>query len=66
MIHPALGLPLPLALERLGEENCRVEWTRRPRRPDKTGRARVVRVRENGGTVEITVSPFEDTLEEET
>lgn len=63
MIHPALGLPLPLALERLGEENCRVEWTRRP---DKTGRARVVRVRENGGTVEITVSPFEDALEEET
>ena len=44
MIHPALGLPLPLALERLGEENCRVEWTRPPRRPDKTGRARVVRV----------------------
>ena len=41
MIHPALGLPLPLALERLGEENCRVEWTRPPRRPDKTGRARV-------------------------
>ena len=43
-----------------------VEWTRPPRRPDKTGRARVVRVRENGGTVEITVSPFEDALEEET
>ncbi|MGI5883361.1 MAG: hypothetical protein ACOX83_00180 [Candidatus Spyradocola sp.] len=64
-VHPALGLPLSLALEQLGEENCRVKWTRPPRHPDKTGSARTVRIRENGGTVEITVSPFEDVLKEE-
>ncbi len=65
MIHSALGLPLPLALQALGEENCRVVWTRPPRCPEKTGSARVIRVREYGGTVELTVSPFADSLKEE-
>ena len=64
MINRALGLPLPEALELFQGKECVVEYTRPPRKPDKTGNARVVRVKEadNGGTVILTVSPFEDTL----
>ena len=52
------------ALELFQGKECVVEYTSPPRKPDKTGNARVVRVKEadNGGTVILTVSPFEDTL----
>ena len=67
MIHRALGLPLQKALELFEGKRCVVEYTRPPRKPDKTGNARVVRVKEadNGGTVTLTVSPFEDVLKSE-
>lgn len=64
MITCALGLPLDKAMELYAGKECVVEYTRPPRKPDKTGNARVVRVKEtdNGGTVILTVSPIEDTL----
>lgn len=64
MINRALGLPLDRAMELFEGKDCVVEYTRPPRKPDKTGNMRVVRVKEadNGGTVILTVSPFEDTL----
>ena len=64
MMCRALGLPLDKALELFQGKECVVEYTRPPRKPDKAGNARVVRVKEadNGGTVILTVSPFEDTL----
>ena len=64
MINRALGLPLKRAMELFEGKDCVVEYTRPPRKPDKTGNMRVVRVKEadNGGTVILTVSPFEDTL----
>jgi len=64
MIDRALGLPLEKAMELFEGKKCVVEYTRPPRKPDKTGNARVVRVKEadNGETVILTVSPFEDTL----
>lgn len=68
MMHAALGLPLEKArklVEEAGKE-CVLMWTLPPRRPDKTGSARVVRAKEEAGTVFLTVSFFEDALEEET
>ena len=64
MMQRALGLPLDQALALLEGKECVVEYTYPPRKPDKTGNARVVRVKEadNGGTVILTVSPFEDML----
>ena len=64
MMDRALGLPLDRALELFQGTECVVEYTRPPRKPDKTGNARVVRVKkaDNGGTVILTVSPIEDTL----
>ncbi len=64
MIDRALGMPLSMALRLFEGRECIVETTRPPRRPDKQGNARVVRAEENGGAVRLTVSPFEDTLEE--
>lgn len=64
MMQRALGMPLDQAKALLAGRECVVETTRPPRRPDKTGNARVVRVKESGGTVLLTVSPFEDELEE--
>ena len=67
MICRALGLPLEKAMELFEGKECVVEYTRPPRKPDKAGNVRVVRVKEadNGGTVILTVSPFEDTLKSE-
>ncbi len=67
MIKRALGLPLDKAMELFEGKECVVEYTYPPRKPDKTGNVRVVRVKEaeNGGAVILTVSPFEDMLKSE-
>lgn len=65
MMKAVLGLPLAQAKALLAGQECEVEFTRPPRRPDKTGAARVVRAACFAGTVRLTVSFFDDTAEEE-
>ena len=62
MMQRVLGMPLSMAMENLSGREVTVLP---PRRPDKQGSMRVVRAQDNGGAVTLTVSPFEDTLEEE-
>ncbi len=64
MIKRLLGLPLEMAEKELAGKEYTVAVTYPPRKPDKTGNMRVVRVKECGGTVQLTVSPFHDTLED--
>ena len=64
MIERVLGLPLSMAMEHLSGREVTVETALPPRRPDKQGNMRVVRAQDNGEAVTLTVSPFEDTLEE--
>ena len=65
MMSKVLGLPLEKALEAAEGRECVLEWTHPPRRPDKKGSARVVRAKEEAGTVILTVSFFEDGREDE-
>ena len=65
MTEDALGLPLDQARALFPGRDCHIEWTLPPRRPDKAGSARVVRVCERGETVVLTVSLFEDAPKEE-
>jgi len=62
MMKAVLGLPLAQAKALLAGKDCEVEFTRPPRRPDKTGAARAACF---AGTVRLTVSFFDDTAEEE-
>ena len=65
MMQRVLGMPLTMAMENLSGREVTVLTALPPRRPDKQGSMRVVRAQDNGGAVTLTVSPFEDTLEEE-
>ena len=65
MSNSALGLPVEEAKALFPGREIAVFISRPPRRPDKKGNLRVTRVKENGGTVELTVSPFEDSAAEE-
>ena len=65
MMQRVLGMPLSMAMENLSGREVTVLTALPPRRLDKQGSMRVVRAQDNGGAVTLTVSPFEDTLEEE-
>ena len=64
MMQRVLGMPLSMAMAHFPGREIAVETALPPRRPDKQGSMRVVRVQENGGAVILTVSPFEDTMED--
>ena len=65
MMKAVLGLPLAQAKALLAGKNCEVEFTRPPRRPDKTGAGRVVRAPGFAGAVRRTGSFFYDKAEGE-
>ena len=55
-----LGLTIDQAKEILDGRKVEVNMTLPPRHPEKSGTLRVVRVRDTGETVELSVSPFND------
>lgn len=65
MTADALGLPLEQAKALFAGRECRILSALPPRRLDKTGAVRVVRVQECGEAVVLTVSPFDDTVKEQ-
>lgn len=64
MMHAALGLPLDQAKALFAGRECVVEQALPPRKPDKAGSLRVVRVKMCGEAAVLTVSPFEDAVED--